>query len=317
MGASAGYATNLDSAGDVITLGTFSGTADFGAESLTGAGGTDLFVTKVDAAGNFLWTIQSSGAASLSTDAGLAVDQAGDLYVSGSFIGVADFGGVQFDASAGADGFVSKLSGTIGSFLWTKQITGDANIRVMGLAVDNAGGLFTAGYHLSAATFGDPSDAGFTILTAAGDNDAFIARLNAATGEVEWAFGFAALLLISRAGIRRRSGRNLLYRVCHHQHVLSWHRLDCRGIERRVRHQGRRRGQLPGWLDAGRRRGGGRSSQYRRRCGRESVRGRLDGSCVGTRARLACLTRRRVGRLCHDAAASAWNSRFADCWAGH
>ena len=49
----------VDASGNVYTIGYFSGTADFdpgsGTFNLTSVGGLDVFISKLDASGNFVW----------------------------------------------------------------------------------------------------------------------------------------------------------------------------------------------------------------------------------------------------------------------
>src|SRR3990172_3253311 len=60
-GTSKDYGTSIavDGSGNVYTTGVFAGTADFdpgsGTFNLTSAGSYDIFISKLDASGNFLW----------------------------------------------------------------------------------------------------------------------------------------------------------------------------------------------------------------------------------------------------------------------
>lgn len=55
----------VDASGNVYTTGYFKGTSDFdpgtGVFNLTSAGNTDIFVSKLNALGNFVWTKQIGG----------------------------------------------------------------------------------------------------------------------------------------------------------------------------------------------------------------------------------------------------------------
>ena len=74
--------------GNVHTTGSFRGMSDFdpgpGTFELTSAGGTDIFVSKLDGAGNFLWAKQMGGAAN-ETALAVAVDVSGHVYTTGTF----------------------------------------------------------------------------------------------------------------------------------------------------------------------------------------------------------------------------------------
>jgi len=106
----------LDAVGNVDVTGYFTGTARFGATVLTSVGESDVFVAKLDATGNYLWAQSARGSGYDGANA-IAVDTEGDAYVTGYFGSFsATFGGMRlFNASAGADAFVTRLEGGTGT----------------------------------------------------------------------------------------------------------------------------------------------------------------------------------------------------------
>ncbi|MBI3236089.1 MAG: hypothetical protein HYZ42_18975, partial [Bacteroidetes bacterium] len=84
----------IDGAGNAITTGNFSGTADFdpgpGIFNLTSAGSDDCFISKLDPNGNFVWAKKISGN-SFEEGRGITVDATGNIYSTGFFQGTADF----------------------------------------------------------------------------------------------------------------------------------------------------------------------------------------------------------------------------------
>lgn len=111
-GDNSSYQLALDPAGGVYVSGSFQGSGDFnpgsGTTTLTSAGGTDGFVMKLDAGGNFGWALRMGG-----TDfdyvKGLAVDPAGDVYVAGFFNLTADFGSTTLTSAGSGDMFLAKI----------------------------------------------------------------------------------------------------------------------------------------------------------------------------------------------------------------
>ncbi len=117
--------------GDVYTTGVFSSTVDFdpgaGVYKLTSAGANDIFITKSNAAGRFVWALRMGGDLN---DSGfsIAVDASANVYVTGQFSNSVDFdpGDGKFNlTSAGlADVFILKMD-VSGNFIWAKSIGGE------------------------------------------------------------------------------------------------------------------------------------------------------------------------------------------------
>jgi hypothetical protein len=81
-----GVATSvgLDAAGSVYVAGEFAGTNQLGTNTFVSAGGSDVFVAKLDGAGNLLWAVATGGT---NDDRAfrLLVSSNGTLYLSGQF----------------------------------------------------------------------------------------------------------------------------------------------------------------------------------------------------------------------------------------
>ena len=116
--------------GDVYTTGYYYGTADFdpgsGVYNLTPQG-IDMFVSKLDVDGNFIWA-RSMGGTCLTYSHSIYIDQInGDVITTGSFWCTADFdpGSEAYNlTSAGeSDLFVSRLD-MDGHFQWAKSAGG-------------------------------------------------------------------------------------------------------------------------------------------------------------------------------------------------
>jgi len=120
----------VDDSGNIYTTGYFQGTTDFdpglGTFNLTSAGVQDIFISKLDASGNFVWA-KSIG--EISTDIGysIAIDVSGNVYTAGYFYGTADFdpgaGTFNLTSAGGQDIFISKLDAS-GNFVWAKSMGG-------------------------------------------------------------------------------------------------------------------------------------------------------------------------------------------------
>jgi CSLREA domain-containing protein len=188
-----GYGIAVDSSGNVYTTGVFGGTADFdpgaGTANLTSTTGSwDIFVSKVDSSGNFVWA-KSMGGTDYDWVYGIAVDSSGDVYTTGYFTGTADFDPDDVDTadltSAGfSDIFVSKLDSN-GDFVWAKSMGGTSNDWGRGLALDSSGNVYTTGHFTDTADF-DPDVVDTADLVSAGGDDIFVSKLDS-SGDFVWA----------------------------------------------------------------------------------------------------------------------------------
>ncbi len=180
-----GYALALDEAGHVYTTGSFSGTADFdpgpGTFNLAATGDRDVFISKLDANGNFQWAKRMGGASSDAGDA-LALDGAGHVYTTGSFRGTVDFdpGPGTFNLISGGGGagwniFISKLDAN-GDFVWAQRMGGTGSAGGSALTLDGTGNVYSTGIFSGTADF-DPGPGLFN-LTSAGLSDIFISKLS-------------------------------------------------------------------------------------------------------------------------------------------
>ena len=142
----------VDGSGNVYTTGGFNGTADFdpgsGAFNLTAAGRDDIFVSKLDSAGNFVW-VKQMGGVGFDFVENVALDSSGNVHTTGGFNGTADFdpgsGAFNLTSAGSLDIFVSKLD-SAGSFVWAKQMGGSRVDIAEGVALDGSGNVHTTGF---------------------------------------------------------------------------------------------------------------------------------------------------------------------------
>jgi hypothetical protein len=161
-----------DSAGNVLLAGHFWNAIDFGGGVLSSAGMNDLFLAKLDASGQHLWSRRYGDAADQSgLQNAVAVDGAGNIALSGTIQGSVDFGGGPLAPGGGLDAFVAKLDAQ-GNHLWSRRFGDGADQYANALAVDATGSVLLTGYFAGSADFG----AG--LVTSAGGDDLFVLRLS-------------------------------------------------------------------------------------------------------------------------------------------
>jgi uncharacterized delta-60 repeat protein len=142
-----GNAVGLDGAGNSYVAGRFAGTAQFGTNSLTSAGLDDIFISKLDPAGNVVWARRIGGGGfDVAND--IAADTNGNLFVTGSFEGTVDFGGTvatNTNSASYRDLFVARFDGN-GNLVWVRT-EGDPFIDDAGhsIAIDTSLNVYVAG----------------------------------------------------------------------------------------------------------------------------------------------------------------------------
>lgn len=174
---SVGSAVAVDASDNIFVAGETPGAVSFGDVSLPGAGG---FIAKLSSAGAWQWAVRAGGP-SFDPRKGLAVDNAGNVYLSGSFYQDFTFGSTTLTGSENGDSFVAKLSPTQ-AWLWAKQVVCTGTDYCHDLAMDSQGNIYIVGefYSTRPATFGS------TVLTGNGEKDIFAAKLDA-NGNWLWA----------------------------------------------------------------------------------------------------------------------------------
>ncbi len=89
-----GKSISADASGNIYVTGSLSGTADFGTQTLTTAGGLDAFVAKYASDGTFQWAQRAGGQSGDDQGDAITVDRFGNIYCTGFTRGDADFSGL-------------------------------------------------------------------------------------------------------------------------------------------------------------------------------------------------------------------------------
>ena len=142
-------------------------------------GGQDAFVLKLNAAGDtLLYSTFLGGSGGSDTAWAIAVDSAGSAYVTG-LASSADFpktAGVVDTSYGGGEAFVTKLSSTGTSLVYSTFLGGSGPDTGYGIAVDSAGNAVVVG-QTSANDF--PTTANAYHASFASGTEAFVTKLNA------------------------------------------------------------------------------------------------------------------------------------------
>ncbi|MBS4065693.1 MAG: SBBP repeat-containing protein, partial [Chitinophagaceae bacterium] len=180
----------IDPSGNIYTTGTFQGTVDFdpgpGSLSLISAGMSDIFVTKLDASGNFIWA-KKIGGINQEEAYSIAVDDAGNVCTTGGFTDTLDFnpgpGVTNLIARGGLAAFILKLNSS-GNFVWARSMDGDSSVaNGTALKFDVSGNIHTTGNFYGSIDL----DPGLDTFNVASDSwgDIFVLKLDS-LGNFVW-----------------------------------------------------------------------------------------------------------------------------------
>ncbi len=176
---------SIDGSGNIYITGHYSQTVDFdpgaGVQSVTSNGGTqDVFIAKLSTTGLLTW-VASIGGNQQDIVNGMAIDNLGNVYITGTFLYTLDF-----DPSAstfnltplgGTDIYINKLDAN-GNFVWAKKSGGSGNDEGLSIAIDNLGNSYTTGFYAGISDF-DPGNSIYNLTSTAGtSNDIFLWELD-------------------------------------------------------------------------------------------------------------------------------------------
>jgi len=150
---------DFDQDGNAYIIGQFDSTsADFGPFTMTNQDGQDTFAAKLDSDGNVLWA-RSWGGTAYTGSGGVAVNNAGNVFLGGQFSGIVDFDPgsetVELMTSVGGsiDGYLLQLNSD-GEFLSVMSVGGSGRDVIGRIAIDDAGNVYTSGRFRGTAQFG-------------------------------------------------------------------------------------------------------------------------------------------------------------------
>lgn len=178
-----GGSANLDIVNDVFVDGAGSGsiyltgrvygTADFGTDILTGAGG-EIFVSKMTPDGNFEWTRRTSGGSDNHPE-GIGADANGNVYITGEYLQDVDFDPGTGEAWLRDYGVFLYSLDAAGNYRFANRIGSGGSNNEWGLALEIGGDgyVYVAGREREGDF--DPG-VGDAYFTSEGDLDAFVAK---------------------------------------------------------------------------------------------------------------------------------------------
>jgi len=176
----------VDLAGNIFTTGSYYETGDFdpgpGATILNAGKGNDIFISKLDADGDFVWA-KTIGDTMECNATSIATDIDGNVYVTGYFYGTVDFdpGDDVFyllhEEIQVKNTFVLKLDDD-GNFMWAKNTTGKGYYTYASsrsIALDVSGNILLTGSYSGEVDF-DPGNPVASVTSTNISTDFFISK---------------------------------------------------------------------------------------------------------------------------------------------
>lgn len=176
-----------DNSGNIYTVGYFSGGTSFenNVTQVNSQGLTDIYVSKYDGNGNFLW-VKTFGSNFSDKPTDMALDSQGNIILTGQFFGQISFGSTTLTASGTSkDIFIAKLT-NVGIPIWAINEGGAGSENAYGIAIDNLNDIVLTGQFDGATTIGGQNFTSMNDPTTSTTNyDMFISKYTS-NGVFSW-----------------------------------------------------------------------------------------------------------------------------------
>lgn len=164
---------NIEAApdGELIWAGYYTEEARMFERRVASEGYEDIFVMKLEEDGSVNWLATAGGEMSdIAND--VSIDPSGNVLVTGSFEGAAQFDGVTVKSSGASDIYLAKYNSE-GAIQWVRQAGGREDDEALSVATDEYGNSYLTGGFEETAWFDN------TALESVGAEDLFLARYDA------------------------------------------------------------------------------------------------------------------------------------------
>lgn len=151
-----GLGAATDAGDNIIIVGRFDGTINFGGPDHIAAGTTDLFIAKLTPSGSYTWSKSFGDSVELQEARAIAVNSQDDVLITGRFAGTLDFitgDNHQLVSTGSYDSFITKLSGTDGNAIWSRSFGGAGDQVGDGIALFGDDEVYITGSMSGTATF--------------------------------------------------------------------------------------------------------------------------------------------------------------------
>ncbi len=198
------YHMSLDNEGNILIAGS--------AINLGSSGGISyaILIYKLDASGNVIFRIESSGDnGSTNRARQIEADNENSIIVSGSFSGPTEFGtapnNFALNSVSGFDLFFLKLNPN-GEIFWAKQIGGQGNTSLQDFSIDPIGNFYLGGTFGGSMDF-DPSSNSFEIDSGP-QGAAYLCKMDN-DGDLIWAYKYEGSGFTTLNGVDTSSNQDV------------------------------------------------------------------------------------------------------------
>ena len=199
----------VDNFGNVLVAGLFSGTVDFGGGPLTGMA-NDIFLAKYASDGTHIWS-KRFGSTGDDRVQGIAVDDVGNIIVTGHFQETVNFGGGALTSAYDQvfnlysfDIFLAKYSPD-GTHIWSKRFGNAGEDIGYGVAAESNGDVLLTGAFSGWVDFG-----GGYLQGSNGGRNTVVAKFSGSSGEHIWSKNFLSISDDAGYGIGIDNSDNIL-----------------------------------------------------------------------------------------------------------
>ena len=178
----------IDTGGNLVVGGTSGGSADLGNGFGVGINGAGGFIVKYNPSRTPIWAVKHRGLQGSSVINGVATDGAGNVFVTGSFVGTIDFGGGAITSNGyptviAQNVFVASYGAQSGQFRWVRTWGSGRDSIGYGAGVVLNGDVIVTGSTAGRFFLGDACG---TPATNSSSVDIFLARFDGTSGQCKW-----------------------------------------------------------------------------------------------------------------------------------
>ncbi len=188
----------IDNVGNVVIVGSYLDTVNFGTGPLTARGGKDAFIVKLNSSGVTLWSKTYGNSGTDDSASAVAIDANNNIYITGRFSVDVNLGGTTLVSQGSYDTVVAKFNSS-GAHQWSKRAGGSGYDAGRGIALDPSNNPIIIGDYRMSARFCDPDDVNdpsrslcTSYFTGMGEEDMFLVKYSGTNGVHMWSKSFGS-----------------------------------------------------------------------------------------------------------------------------